>query len=458
MSRGALTRDASPLLVRDASDASPVFMREVNAPVQVRVSPFEAQNVRQGIDIQGGRQSSAAQVLPSDACRLLSQPGYTFTAAHAQVPQSHHVPRTSQVLPSHHVPRPVHVAMQNSQQQSWCRGAGAAASGDQMESMSTGNFGIAHQTLAAGLTLAEASHWIQVVSVGSYCGAKLSLRRLGFGEAHMPFDWMRTTVYGLLHWLRHDFEGFMDWTTRLEVVQSGQRMTVYRTQNASFWHDDLEDEVDREKLRRRIQRFLNLGKADSNRALLFIRSAAGTDEIKHSEMLLALLQERFQSAGRRVFLLVILEDQPLVGPVLHSQIPELLFWVQPLFTGKLSPYLDAPAPFEEAVTWAVRRMLGDPLGLYPTGRPDGVEQWPIVRTAADILSPAGELMQAGFRESPCGIWAGGVQLNGMTQEVMLAAFDGLDGLSGRVGGGVAQELPAGGYPFCAPAAPYVAAY
>ncbi|CAK0808484.1 unnamed protein product, partial [Prorocentrum cordatum] len=67
-----------------------------------------------------------------------------------------------------------------------------------------------------GRSFAEMARHVQVVSVGSYCGAKLTLRRLGLGEAHMPFDWMRTSVRGLIHWLQHDFEGFLDWTSRLE--------------------------------------------------------------------------------------------------------------------------------------------------------------------------------------------------------------------------------------------------
>jgi len=96
------------------------------------------------------------------------------------------------------------------------------------------------------------------------------------------------------------------------------------------------------------------------------------------------LQQKFERYGRRVFLLVILEDQPLVGPILHATIDCLLFWVQPQFEGKLSPFLDTPAPFEDAVAFAVRRILGDPSGHSPkaNGEEEG-EAWPVVQNSSE---------------------------------------------------------------------------
>lgn len=300
-----------------------------------------------------------------------------------------------------------------------------------MEGMAEGQAGIGGMAQAAlGMSIPEAGKLVQVVSLGSYCGAKLTLRRLGLGEASMPFDWMRTSIHGLLHCLEHDFDGFLEWSTKLEVTQCQQRMTVYRSEVSSFWHDDLEDEVDREKLRRRVRRFDELA-ADPRRALLFVRSTAGSEEVKYSELLLDALQRRFQVGGCRVWLLIILEDQPLVGPILHARRPELLFWVQPRFTGKLSPYLDTPAPFEDAVVWAVQRLLGDPAGFYPRGQPGTHEQWPTVSSSAEILDPGEPLCRAGLHETSCGIWAGEVAINGLAGEVMLAAFDGFDGLVGQ---------------------------
>lgn len=335
---------------------------------------------------------------------------------------------------------------------SWCRGQGAAASGDQMEGMGAGNAGIGGVLQSAlGRRLTDMAQQVQVVSLGSYCGTKLTLRRLGFGEAHMPFDWMRTTVRGLIHWLRHDFSGFMDWTARMEVIQQEQRMTVFRSPVSSFWHDDLDNDADREKLRRRVQRFLDLVK-DPRQALLFVRSVAGTHEVADSENLLQALQERFQVNGRKVYLLVILEDQPLRGPVLHQQHEELFFWVQPQFTGKLTPYLDAPTPFEEAVVFAVRRILRDPWGLYPNGFPGGIEEWPVVESSAALLAPDSPLRKAGLRDTSCGVWAGNVRINGLPEEVMLAAFDGLDQLSAAAARVEAPAVPAA-LPMVAPPLP-----
>jgi len=163
-----------------------------------------------------------------------------------------------------------------------------------------------------------------------------------------------------------------------------------------------------------------------------VRTVAGSEEVVHSEALLKLLQDKFQIAGRRVWLLVILEDQPLVGPILHAAQPELLFWLMPRFTGKLSPYLDEPAPFEDAIAFAVQRIMGDPMGLFPGGRPDTpAGRWPVVSHSTEIFWEHGSIRQAGLRDTSCGLWAGNLLLNGMGEEVMLAAFEGLDGFTSQ---------------------------
>jgi len=243
---------------------------------------------------------------------------------------------------------------------------------------------------------------------------------------------MRTTIHALNHWLENDFDGFFRVQSRIDVTQCERRMTVYRSNVHSFWHDNIEDYSGREKLWRRVHRFLDLANDNTpgnQRDLLFIRSVAGTSELSETERLYELLQMRFGCNGRKVYLLIIVEDQPIVGPILHTSIPEIFFWVQPSFKGKLSAYLEYPAPFEDAVVWAVRRVVGDPLGLTPEGEP-GKESWPSVTEASALFSPDSEFCKAGLHETDCGVWAGSILVNAIAQEVMLAAFDGIDKISG----------------------------
>jgi len=271
---------------------------------------------------------------------------------------------------------------------------------------------------------------VQAVSLGGSCGPKISLRRLGLGEATMPFDWMRTRVQGLIHWLRNGFDDFFGAPQRLDVTFQETSLLVYRSQMHSFWHDDIEDEACREKLRRRVDRFLGLASAEgqaSSRPLLFVRGVAGSIELEQTEELLLALRERFEVNGRKVWLLLVLEDQPILGPVLHSKYEELILWVQPRFEGKVSTDVSVPAPYEDAIAFTVRHILGDRGGLYP-GEPS--EQWPMVDQASEILAPGGTFWNAGCRESEVGLWVGNVRLKGHQREVLMSAFKGVDQLEG----------------------------
>lgn len=278
--------------------------------------------------------------------------------------------------------------------------------------------------------LAVVQEQIQAVSLGGSCGPKISLRRLGLGEATMPFDWMRTRVDGLIHWLRDGFGDFLVAKQRLEVTFQETLLTVYRSPTHSFWHDDILDEGGREKLERRITRFLALANAEGegvSRPLLFVRGIAGSAELERTEELFLALRERFEVNGRKVWLLLVLEDQPILGPVLHSKYDELILWVQPRFEGKVSTDVSVPAPYEDAIAFTVRHVLGDRGGLYP-GEPS--EQWPMVDQASDILAAGGTFWNAGCRETEVGLWVGNVKTKGSSREVLMSAFQGVDRLEG----------------------------
>lgn len=256
---------------------------------------------------------------------------------------------------------------------------------------------------------------MQVVSLGSYCGVKISLRRLGLGDASLPFDWMRTSSAGLVHWLTRGFDEFFKVNRVLDVRLNDKDFTIFRSDVHSFWHDDINDPVVREKIWRRIRRFLELD-VSSSRDLLFIRSVAGTPDLREVETLFTLLKSLFEKQGRRVFMCVIVEDQPVTGPIFHKEHERLFFWVQGQFTGTLS--LQSPGPYEDAIAFAVRWVQGEPnTSSHSFGHAP-----PVVSRASDIL----RLRQFGLHHSMTGVWAGLVQVKGMQEEVHLAAFEGYD--------------------------------
>lgn len=197
---------------------------------------------------------------------------------------------------------------------------------------------------------------LHVVSLGSFCGVKFSIQRLGLGQAHLPFDWIRTTSAGIVHFLRTDFQDFYSVATQRQVRSAGMKM--YRSERHSFWHDDIARPEAREKLQRRIQRFSSL--RDDRNDLLFLRSCATTDELAGVEELHATLVERF-GAGvgddgtkdhdgprcRRVLLAVLVTGQEdFQGPIMHDGLPGVVLYGQPT-------YDDQTKPESDAFCWAV---------------------------------------------------------------------------------------------------------
>ncbi|OLQ08033.1 hypothetical protein AK812_SmicGene8533 [Symbiodinium microadriaticum] len=102
---------------------------------------------------------------------------------------------------------------------------------------------------AAPLADAETAH-VQLVSLGSYCGPKLSFQKMGRGAETLPFDWIRTRMSGILRLLRilpgSNFEGFYDFVTQMRVPDTGlsrcqQRHERYNRRIARLW--DIDSEV-----------------------------------------------------------------------------------------------------------------------------------------------------------------------------------------------------------------------
>lgn len=293
---------------------------------------------------------------------------------------------------------------------------------DQMEARSSNREeSVAHTAL--GRPSEEVAGLVQVVSLGNSCATKLSIRRLGLDQETMPCDWIRSSMDGLLHWLKHDFKDFLSVEQRYDLWMGDCAMTIFRSHTHSFWHDDISAPACQEKLQRRIERFMGLAtdsaSRDSPRKLLFVRTVATSAEVPQAETLYDLLKEQFQSQGRQVYLLIIVGDQAFKGPILHEQHKEgLLFWVQPHFSGRLALDGSSLSPYEEAIAYAVRRML------------DGPEEKETeclrVEHAAKTFEKNGPLT---VKAMDSGLWVGNVQLEGDDKDALFAAFEGLDSAS-----------------------------
>lgn len=162
---------------------------------------------------------------------------------------------------------------------------------------------------------------LRLVSLGCYCGPKLSFRGLKRDAETLPFDWVRTRIDGLLHFIQNDFDKFFDYQVREVVPGAGidKPMITHRSYYHSFWHDDLSDEATFAKYRRRMDRFKAIDA--HNLPVLFVRSVATTEEIQHTEKLYGELLQRF---GRCAKLLLIVDFQPADEHILVNGLDNLL--------------------------------------------------------------------------------------------------------------------------------------
>lgn len=216
---------------------------------------------------------------------------------------------------------------------------------------------------------------LQLVSLGSFCGMKFSIQRLGLGDAHLPFDWIRTTSLGLEGFLLNGFKEFFV-GKRYDLKE----MTVHRAEQHSFWHDDISKAEVREKLMRRVSRFTQLAEKATAEArdLLFIRSCTCTEELRRAEALYAALHGRFSlGPGRRLLLAIVVDGQGQhEGPIHHARLPGLAFFLQPVCGQEDSSSGQA---FSWAVAAACDAALDGGLGFAIT------EEDRIVQSAADLL-------------------------------------------------------------------------
>jgi len=197
----------------------------------------------------------------------------------------------------------------------------------------------------------ELTDAVPLVSLGCSCQVKFSFKELGRGAETLPFDWIRVSMDGLVHFLETDFDGFFDAPFRIEVpLLKPSCMTAFRSHMHSFWHDDPSNEDMREKYGRRILRFLSIDASD--KPVLFVRAIATTDEVPSAGKLADILTCKF---GPNASLLMIVDQQGIgaMGPCAVQGRDNLLLYFNNTTNGS-SPYCEA---VRLALDWAVGRKV-----------------------------------------------------------------------------------------------------
>ncbi|CAE7675187.1 unnamed protein product [Symbiodinium pilosum] len=210
---------------------------------------------------------------------------------------------------------------------------------------------------------------VQLVSLGSYCGPKLSFQKMGRGAETLPFDWIRTRMSGILRFLRSNFEGFYDFTTQQRVPETGSMMVMFRGYHHSFWHDDPTEPKMHERYNRRIARLFDINSVvarsitssavktdDWVRPVLFVRSIVSNEEVLQIPELMVELRKHFGQSAR---LLMVLESQRRFnGPAIVMEEPGVyLYYLSCDVHTKDHPDNAMPyaRPTQHALDWCIGR-------------------------------------------------------------------------------------------------------
>lgn len=168
---------------------------------------------------------------------------------------------------------------------------------------------------ALGLTSDNATRFSEMcefVSLGCFCAVSFALKLLGLKRNTFPFDWVRTSLEGIIHCLDVQFEDFLTYST---YSMQGQCFVYGGTRwGGSFWHHNLEAPVTREDMSRRVARFYGQGSVPACTPRVFVRVVNSTREVT----CMVRLRERLRRAlpeAQEVFLLLVIDLQAVPGPM-----------------------------------------------------------------------------------------------------------------------------------------------
>lgn len=160
-----------------------------------------------------------------------------------------------------------------------------------------------------GSLAAEFADSCEFISLGCNCQISRGLQALGVKRWTYPFDWLQSSMSGLIHLFKTDFEDFLTCTSTKAANQVGEKCTYNRARwGGSFWHHDVEDLSVRDAFERRIQRLLGmLPDVPASKARVFVRTASSTLELDQTLQLYETLKDALPEC--RIYLLMIVDLQ-----------------------------------------------------------------------------------------------------------------------------------------------------
>jgi len=151
----------------------------------------------------------------------------------------------------------------------------------------------------------------EFISLGCCCAVSNAMQLIGLKRNSYPFDWVRSSLEGIMHCLDVQFEDFLTYST---YTVSDQYVVFGGTRwGGSFWHHNLEIPMTRSDMARRVSRFYGRENVPTCTPKVFVRGVNSTREINAALRFKRCLHDALP--GQDISMLFIVELQTAEGPM-----------------------------------------------------------------------------------------------------------------------------------------------
>ena len=133
------------------------------------------------------------------------------------------------------------------------------------------------------------------ISIGGWCGTAFGLNGCQLRNCSLPFDWVRSKFEGIIDCIENDFANYFPNPIIHEKIGE---YNAYRGKFISFYHNNLEEITEIEKLKRRITRFNKL--LTETQEIVFVRTTTTLnyeDEIKLTKKFHDVMKRKYSNTN-----------------------------------------------------------------------------------------------------------------------------------------------------------------
>ena len=148
---------------------------------------------------------------------------------------------------------------------------------------------------------------INFISIGGWCGTKVFLKQNNYLEVSYPFDYVRSTIEGVINCIETNFENYLP--KKMERRRDFIHYRPFIGKYIGFYYHDLSDPNTIDSIQRKIKRFNE--KLSQNIDVCFLRTICRddyNDEINHYKELQAAINKSYPNINYIIVFLIPNQD------------------------------------------------------------------------------------------------------------------------------------------------------